>query len=72
MQSSRLIVKNFGPLKDVDIEVRDFLCLIGKQATGKSTIAKLIAIFEDENITYVNAVGIAFSGKNCFITCKKR
>ena len=37
MQSSRLIVKNFGPLKDVDIEVRDFLCLIGKRAivTGK-------------------------------------
>ena len=30
------------------------------------------AIFEDENITSVNAVGIAFSGKNCFITCKKR
>ncbi len=29
------------------------------------------AIFEDENITSVNAVGIAFSGKNCFITCKK-
>ena len=29
------------------------------------------AIFEDENITYVNAVGMAFSGKNCFITCKK-
>ena len=28
------------------------------------------AIFEDENITSVNAVGIAFSGKNCFITCK--
>ena len=51
MQSSRLIVKNFGPLKDVDIEVRDFLCLIGKQATGKSTIAKLIAIFEDENFS---------------------
>ena len=28
-------------------------------------------IFEDENITSVNAVGIAFSGKNCFISCKK-
>ncbi len=28
-------------------------------------------IFEDENITYVNAVGMAFSGKNCFISCKK-
>ena len=29
------------------------------------------SIFEDENITSVNAVGMAFSGKNCFITCKK-
>ena len=29
------------------------------------------SIFEDENITSVNAVGIAFSGKNCFISCKK-
>ncbi len=29
------------------------------------------AIFEDENITSVNAIGMAFSGKNCFITCKK-
>jgi len=54
MQSARLIVKNFGPLKDVNIEVRDFLCLIGKQATGKSTIAKLIAIFEDENFRKYN------------------
>ena len=29
------------------------------------------AIFEDENITSVNAIGMAFSGKNCFISCKK-
>ena len=28
-------------------------------------------IFEDENITSVNAIGIAFSGKNCFISVKK-
>ncbi|MBM7419566.1 MULTISPECIES: AAA family ATPase [Chryseobacterium] len=49
MKPAKLIVKNFGPLKDVDILVTDFLCLIGRQATGKSTIAKLIAIFEDEN-----------------------
>ena len=54
MQSARLIVKNFGPLKDIDIEVRDFLCLIGKQATGKSTIAKLIAIFEDEKLLFMD------------------
>ena len=29
------------------------------------------SIFEDENITSVNAIGIAFSGKNCFISYKK-
>lgn len=48
MERARLIVKNFGPLKDIDIEVREMVCLIGKQASGKSTLAKLIAIFEDE------------------------
>ncbi|SIR25158.1 AAA family ATPase [Chryseobacterium sp. RU33C] len=58
MQISRLIVKNFGPLKDIDILVPDFLCLIGKQATGKSTIAKLIAIFEDENFRNVKEKSI--------------
>ena len=57
MERARLIVKNFGPLKDIDIEVREMVCLIGKQASGKSTLAKLIAIFEDENFiknTYSN------------------
>lgn len=49
MERTRLIVKNFGPLKDIDIEVREMVCFIGKQATGKSTLAKLLAIFEDEN-----------------------
>ena len=28
-------------------------------------------IFEDENITSVNAIGIAFSGKNCAVSVKK-
>lgn len=48
MEKARLSVKNFGPLKDIDIEVREMVCLIGKQATGKSTLAKLLAILEDE------------------------
>ena len=29
------------------------------------------AIFEDENITSVNAIGIAFAGKNCAVSVKK-
>jgi predicted ATPase len=49
MERAKLIVKNFGPLKDIDIEVREMVTFIGAQASGKSTLAKLISIFEDEN-----------------------
>ena len=48
MERARLIVKNFGPLKDIDIEVREMVTFIGAQASGKSTLAKLISILEDE------------------------
>lgn len=48
MERSRLIVKNFGPLKDIDIEVREMVTFVGAQASGKSTLAKLISILEDE------------------------
>jgi predicted ATPase len=41
----RLIIKNFLCLKDVDIEVKDFLVLIGPQAAGKSLCAKLLYFF---------------------------
>ena len=42
----RLIIKNFGPIKDAEIDVKPFLILIGEQASGKSTIAKLIYFFK--------------------------
>jgi hypothetical protein len=35
--TERLIVKNFLCLKDIDIEIKDFLILIGPQAAGKIT-----------------------------------
>ncbi|MBF0125622.1 MAG: AAA family ATPase [Magnetococcales bacterium] len=34
----RIIIKNFGPVRDVDLEIRDLVFLIGPQASGKSTI----------------------------------
>jgi len=40
----RLIVKNFGPLKYVDIELRDVNVFIGPTGSGKSTLAKLVAV----------------------------
>ncbi|WP_281298213.1 AAA family ATPase [Flavobacterium limnophilum] len=49
MERAKLIVKNFGPLKDIEIEVREMVALIGAQASGKSTLAKLLSILEDED-----------------------
>lgn len=48
MERAKLIVKNFGPLKDIEIEVREMVTFIGAQASGKSTLAKLLSIFEDD------------------------
>ena len=41
----RIIIKNFGPIKDLDLEIKDLMIFIGEQGTGKSTIAKLVWFF---------------------------
>lgn len=40
----KLIIKNFGPIKSVELELGKLTVLIGEQATGKSTVAKLLAV----------------------------
>ncbi len=42
----KIVIKNFGPIKDAEIVITPLLVLIGEQATGKSTIAKLIYFFK--------------------------
>jgi len=42
----KIIIKNFGAIKYAEIEVKKILVLIGEQASGKSTIAKLIYFFK--------------------------
>jgi predicted ATPase len=42
----KIIVENFGPIKHAEIELRDFVVLIGEQASGKSTLAKLVYFFK--------------------------
>ena len=44
--SQRLEITNFGPVRKASIEIRPVLILIGQQASGKSTVAKLIYFFQ--------------------------
>lgn len=43
---SKLIVKNFGPIKNVNLSLKNVNVFIGPQATGKSALAKLYTIFK--------------------------
>lgn len=42
----KIIIKNFHAVEIAEVEVKKVLVLIGEQATGKSTIAKLIYFFK--------------------------
>ncbi len=42
----KIVIKNFGAIEYAEIEIRKVLVLIGEQASGKSTIAKLIYFFK--------------------------
>lgn len=42
----RITIYNFGPIIEADIKLSPMLLLIGEQASGKSTIAKLIYYFK--------------------------
>lgn len=44
MEKEKLVIKNFGPIKSVDLDLGKMTILIGDQATGKSTIAKVLAV----------------------------
>lgn len=40
----RLVIENFGPIKSIDLNLGKMTILIGEQATGKSTVAKVLAV----------------------------
>ena len=68
---------NLGGTKACVIEIKVCKEKESRAKKANEAIAQILekryadTIFEDENITCVNAVGIAFSGKNCFISVKK-
>lgn len=47
--NEQLIVKNFGPIKDAKVDFKRVTVFIGPTGGGKSTLAKLAAIFRDDN-----------------------
>ena len=54
----KLIIDNFKQISHAEIEVKDFLLLIGPQASGKSTIAKLIFFFKSIQQFYIDLFDI--------------
>ena len=47
---AKLTVKNVGPIREAEVEVKKHTVFIGPQGSGKSTLAKLIAICSDSDI----------------------
>jgi predicted ATPase len=43
----KIVIENFGSIQKAEIEIPRFLILTGEQASGKSTIAKLIYFFQN-------------------------
>jgi len=54
--NEQLIVKNFGPIKDATVDFKRVTVFIGPTGGGKSTLAKLAAIFRDERLTHPDSV----------------
>ena len=45
----KIEIRNFGPIKELNLDIKDFSILIGPQASGKSTVAKTIFFFKSLN-----------------------
>lgn len=42
--TGKLLIRDFGPIKDAELQIHQYNLLIGPQASGKSTISKVLAI----------------------------
>ena len=41
--NEKLIVKNFGPIQEAELDLKKVTVFIGPQGSGKSTLEKLVA-----------------------------
>ncbi len=70
--NERLIVKSFGPVKDLDIVFKKVTLFVGDQGTGKSCVAKLFSVFkwtekvlQQKNTSNRISNNIIASSRNC-------
>lgn len=47
LMKEHLIIKNFGPVTSLDIEIKRMTLFVGNQGSGKSTVAKVLTICRD-------------------------
>lgn len=60
--SEKLIIKNFGPITNVDLDLRRVNVLIGDQGTGKSTIAKLLWVLKNTAYNNYGPLSLTIAG----------
>lgn len=48
-QKERVVIKNFGPIQKVDVELGDLTVLIGAQASGKSLFLQMFKLLKDKS-----------------------
>lgn len=63
----KLIIKNFGPIKSVDLDLGKITVLIGEQASGKSTVAKVLAICRYFSYITEESLAINDQGDSAFV-----
>lgn len=66
----KIIIKNFGAIKEAEIDIPKTLVLIGEQASGKSTIAKLIYFFQTLKEDYLRWLIVDHAEKDFLLTVK--
>jgi AAA15 family ATPase/GTPase len=59
--NEKLIVKNFGPIKEAELELKKVTVFIGPQGSGKSTLAKLVAICKDGERSFLRSEPVPVS-----------
>ncbi len=56
----KLIVKHFAAIQNIEVQLKDLTVFIGKTGTGKSTLAKLVAIFRSVNFWEGEILNVKF------------